>query len=70
MYYAIEKTGAGSRIRFQIKKVYESGLVCPVTTSPETYKRYSTEDAARAAAAAANIEIRKTGDFYAIIANG
>ena len=61
MYYAIEKIGARV-VRYAIKRVTETGLVIPTDR-----KAYRTEEAARAAAAAAGIEIAKCGDLYEII---
>lgn len=61
MYFAIEKIGA-RRIRYSIKRVTDTGLVIPTDR-----KIYRTEETARAAAAAAGIEIAKCGDLYEII---
>ena len=67
-YYAIVTQGYGSRTRYQIRKIYKSGLSIPVTATDETWTPHKTESAARAAAAAAGIEISVTGDYYEILA--
>lgn len=67
-YHAIEKSGYGNRTRYQIRRIYKSGLSVPVTTTEETYRTYKTEAAARDAARAAGIEIEATGDYYEILA--
>ena len=62
MYHAIEKIGCGKRTRYCIRKVTGTGLLIPVYG-----KAYRTEDAARAAATALGIEIKKIGDLWEII---
>ncbi len=61
MYYAIEIIGA-RRPLYSIKLITDTGLIIPTDR-----KAYRTEDAARAAAAAAGIKIAKCGDLYEII---
>ena len=62
MYYAIQIIGYGKRRRYCIQQVIPGK-----GTNPTTGKSYSTEEAARAAAAEMGLEITKCGDYWEII---
>lgn len=61
MRYAIEIIGSAKRRCYCLKSVTATG------THPIDGKRYRTEDAARAAAAALALDILVIGDFYEIM---
>lgn len=62
MRYAIEVIGYGKRTRYTIKQIIPG-----CGTNPTNGKSYSTEKAARAAAAEMGVIITACGDFYKII---
>lgn len=62
MKYAIEIIGCGSRQRYAIKSVTDTGLIIPVN-----YKAYKTEQAAIDAAHEMGLEISVIGDSYKIV---
>ena len=61
MIYAIETIGSGTRTRYTVKAVTETG------TNPTNGKSYRTEDAARRAAAEMGLTVSVVGDLWQIL---
>ena len=61
MTYAIETIGTGKRTRYAVKAVTETG------TNPTTGTVYSTEAAARRAAAEMGLTVSAVGDLWQIL---